>query len=109
MGAGGRCSDCGAAIPGASPGGYCGQCLLRPGLERTLAVGTLEGSVKLWNLATRHQMASLEAGLSYVHSLEFAPDGSALVSGTFDKKVRVWQSPSWAEIHQAQDRPRSNR
>ena len=76
---------------------------------KTLAVGTFDGLVNLWNLATRHQIASLEAGVSYLNSLEFAPDGSALGSATFDKKVRVWQAPSWAEIHQAQARPRSNR
>src|SRR6185369_11116294 len=28
-----RCRECGRAIPGESPGGYCAQCLLELGLE----------------------------------------------------------------------------
>src|ERR1051325_9152599 len=35
MGLGERCKECGAAIPADSPGGFCAQCLLGLGLERT--------------------------------------------------------------------------
>src|SRR6185503_1488646 len=33
MSSGDKCRECGAIIPPDSPGGYCGQCLLRLGLE----------------------------------------------------------------------------
>src|SRR6185295_12922601 len=33
MSSGDKCRECGAVIPPDSPGGYCGQCLLRLGLE----------------------------------------------------------------------------
>ena len=33
MSSGNKCQECGVAIPSDSPGGYCGQCLLRLGLD----------------------------------------------------------------------------
>lgn len=65
---------------------------------RTLAVGTFDGAIKLWHVASRQQIATFEAGASIVRSLMFDREGTALTSTTFDRQIRVWQAPSWAEI-----------
>ena len=49
---------------------------------RTLASSSADGSLRLWNVASRRELMSLgEGGVSLAH-LRFSPDGSYLVGGT---------------------------
>jgi len=64
--------------------------------SKTLAVGTQDGTIVLWNLRTLRQMATLKAHLTYVGGLAFSPDGQILVSQAGDG-VRVWRGATAVE------------
>jgi WD40 repeat protein len=57
---------------------------------RTLAVGTSEKSVQLWNLVLDEDCRILTGHEGWVASLAFAPSDEALASGSADGTVRVW-------------------
>ena len=54
-----------------------------------LASGSLDGTVKLWDVATRRNIATLEAHTRPVFSVAFSPDGTVLAS-TADNAVKLW-------------------
>jgi len=62
---------------------------------RTLASGSWDGTVKLWEVASG---ALLWSGrhASYVNGVAFAPDGRMLASGGSDATVRLWDPRSGA-------------
>jgi serine/threonine protein kinase len=57
---------------------------------RLLASGDRDGKVKLWDVATRQEIAALPGHFSFVLSLAFTADGKTLVSGSIDKTLKVW-------------------
>ena len=54
----------------------------------SLATGYGDGMVRLWDVATRRQAATLESFGSGVNSLAFSPDGKTLASASF-RKIRL--------------------
>ena len=54
-----------------------------------LASGAEDG-IKLWDVATRREIATLEGHTDFVHSVTFSPDGKTLASGARDRKVKLW-------------------
>jgi WD40 repeat protein len=65
---------------------------------KTLAVGSLDTTLRLWNVAARQEVAAFGGHSSYVNSVAFAPDGRTLASVSFDNTLRIWRAPSFAEI-----------
>ena len=57
---------------------------------KTLAWGGQEGTVKLWDVATRRALATLEGGAGNVASIAFAPDGKVLAVGSTDGTMKLW-------------------
>jgi WD40 repeat protein len=61
----------------------------------TLASGSIDKTVKLWDAATWQERATLAGHTGYVHALTFTPNGALLVSGGGDSShetIRVWDA-----------------
>jgi WD40 repeat protein len=56
----------------------------------TLASGSLDATVRLWDVATGTERRVLKGHAQSVWSVSFSPDGSTLASGSWDATVRLW-------------------
>jgi len=56
----------------------------------TLASGSSDTTVKLWNVEDQQLLRLLEGQTSPVYSVTFSPDGTILASGSGDNAVRLW-------------------
>ncbi|WP_433186423.1 caspase, EACC1-associated type [Actinoallomurus sp. CA-150999] len=58
---------------------------------KTLATGSFDDTVRLWNVATGHTTATFYSGqYNAVLSVAFSPDGKTFATGSEDKTVRLW-------------------
>jgi WD40 repeat protein len=64
---------------------------------QTIAAGTFEGFIKLWNARTRREVAMLRGHTSILTALQFSRDGRHLVSGSYDNTWRLWSAPLMPE------------
>ena len=57
-----------------------------------MASGCLDGTVKLWDVATGQLAITLKGHTGAVMSMAFSPDGHRLVSVATDGVVRKWDA-----------------
>jgi len=57
---------------------------------RTLASGSEDNTIKLWNVATGKNTATLKGHTDIVWSVSFSPDGKTLASGSSNNTVKLW-------------------
>jgi WD40 repeat protein/DNA-binding SARP family transcriptional activator len=57
---------------------------------RRLATGSLDGSLKVWEVRTGRQLDTLTGSLGQVLDLAFSPDGARLATSSSDGTVRLW-------------------
>ena len=61
----------------------------------TLATGSSDGTVKLWNAVTQRNIATLRSESA---SVAFSPDGVTLATGSSDGTVKLWDVVSQRDI-----------
>lgn len=59
--------------------------------EKTLAVGTRDKHIQLWNVTDQQHIGSLEGHKYVVCELAFSPDGNTLASGDTGGKIHLWE------------------
>jgi len=57
---------------------------------KTLASGSEDNTIKLWEVATGKEQATLKAHTGEVLSVAFSLDGKTLASGSNDKTIKLW-------------------
>ena len=86
-------SSCGIWKPGVRSGSLDGHEWVVQSLaflpDGTLASGSGDGTVRLWDMETGDS-ATLGEGLGWVHSLAISPDGAILASGSGNGMVKLW-------------------
>ena len=68
-----------------------------------LASGSQDNTVRLWDMATRASIGTLEDG-GYVKSVAFSPNGTTLASGSENATVKLWDVATRTSIGTLQDR-----
>jgi eukaryotic-like serine/threonine-protein kinase len=64
-----------------------------------IAAGCGDGTVKIWDLASRKVIQTLRCPAKYVFSLAFRPpDGRCIAAADSDRKVRVWDWKTGAQL-----------
>jgi serine/threonine protein kinase len=63
---------------------------------KTLASGSVDNTVKLWNASTGAVIRTLEGHTDSVRALAYSPDGKTLASGSRDKTVKLWNASTGA-------------
>jgi len=66
--------------------------------SRTVALGTSDGDLRLWDLEAGQEVLVLTGHRHEVESVAFSPDGKILASGSLDLTVRLWEVASGKEI-----------
>uniref|UniRef100_A0A8C5N8Q5 Apoptotic protease-activating factor 1 n=1 Tax=Gouania willdenowi TaxID=441366 RepID=A0A8C5N8Q5_GOUWI len=67
---------------------YCDACPT----SNLLAIAFSNYAVELWDLEANKKMADCSGHLSWVHCVQFSPDGSELLSCSDDQTVRLWET-----------------
>ncbi|MEG4857213.1 WD40 repeat domain-containing protein [Microcoleus sp. K1-B6] len=57
---------------------------------KTLASGSGDNTIKLWNVDTGQVISTIEAHNSPITSVSFSPDGKTLASGSADNTIKLW-------------------
>ena len=55
-----------------------------------LASGSLDTTIRLWNVTTGTLIQTLTGHIRAIYSLRFSPDGHMLASGSSDDTIRLW-------------------
>ena len=66
--------------------------------ERTLAAGTKDGTIVVWDTPTEEQLFSLPGHQNTVNTVVFSPDGKYLGSGDAAGNVKLWQLANQKEL-----------
>jgi WD40 repeat protein len=59
-----------------------------------LASGTWDKTIKLWDVETGKDRATLKGHGDVVMGVAFSPNGKMLASASFDRSVKLWDIPS---------------
>ena len=57
---------------------------------QTLASGSYDQTIRLWNVNTGHLLHTLTGHTNEVMSVAFSPDGQTLASASWDATIRLW-------------------
>ncbi|MFM7364044.1 MAG: protein kinase domain-containing protein [Cuspidothrix sp.] len=57
---------------------------------QTLASGSVDKTIKLWNVKTGNLLQTLTGHSELVKSVVYSPDGQTLAIGSYDKTIKLW-------------------
>lgn len=57
---------------------------------KTLASGSFDATIKLWDVITGKEQATLKGHKREVTFVAFSPDGNALATGSYDQTIKLW-------------------
>ena len=63
-----------------------------------LATAGVDGTVRLWDVATRAPVAVLRGHTGVVWRVAFSADGKLLASGSSDKTIRLWDAQTHEQL-----------
>jgi eukaryotic-like serine/threonine-protein kinase len=64
----------------------------------TLASGSMDSMVKLWDTATGREIRTLGGHSDELYGVAFSPDGRTLASASKDRTVKLWETATGREI-----------
>jgi WD40 repeat protein/predicted Ser/Thr protein kinase len=73
------------------------KCVADSADGRRAAAGADDGTIRIWDLASKQEVALLRGHAEPVRRLAFLPDGNSLVSVSRDS-IRIWRASALAEI-----------
>src|SRR5271157_1963878 len=59
--------------------------------NKILVAGSLDGTVRVWDVATKRELRTLRGHSSGVLAISIAPDGKTLASASEDRTLRIWE------------------
>ena len=63
-----------------------------------LASGSEDGTIKLWDVASRQNIVTLRGHTRRVRFVSYSPDGKVLASGSYDRTIKLWDVASRQNI-----------
>ena len=69
----------------------------------TLAAGSMDGSIRLWNTARGECRATLPGHLTEATDVAFSPDGRTLASVGHGESLKLWPVPTLREVYSETD------
>lgn len=65
---------------------------------KMIASASRDGKIKLWEVESGKEIASLDGHKQQVGSVAFSPDGTRLASASFDSSMKIWDTTTFQEI-----------
>ncbi|WP_354636019.1 TIR domain-containing protein [Planktothricoides raciborskii] len=65
---------------------------------RRIVSGSHDGTIRLWDIQSKSELAVFKNDESDVNSVAFSPDGRRIVSGSHDGTIRLWDIQSKSEL-----------
>lgn len=72
---------------------------------KILVSGSVDKTVKIWEVATGNLLRTLSAHSQQVWSVATSPDGKMLVSAGGDNQINLWEISSGEQLHRISDLP----
>ncbi len=57
-----------------------------------------DGRIKVWDAMKGEELAARREHDGAIYGLAFTPDGTRLVSGSYDQTAVVWETASWRPV-----------